>query len=240
MGSQHGPMDQGYGSGMEECCREKMVGSVSYTLLDDPFRGQIPRQCLNDCVYTVSGTSRPKFCFEPGDLPSECLSEAAGSTGPPVHAGVQVKSATTGGALSNVTVKLIVDNLDHFSTTDDQGIAIFTLSIASSQLVTVEVAEAGFIGESFEWYINVDGSSQFFAINISPELADHEYRLVLSWDTTQDLDTFVVQKNKTTGEVVCTVWWSSRSSCAGVNLDVDNTAGYGPETVTWSDAENDP
>ena len=46
--------------------------------------------------------------------------------------------------------------------------------------------------------------------------------------------------SRTTGEVVCTVWWSSRSSCAGVNLDVDNTAGYGPETVTWSDAENDP
>ena len=66
--SQHGPMDQGYGSGMEECCREKMVGSVSYTLLDDPFRGQIPHQCLNDCVYTVSGTSRPKFCFERGSV----------------------------------------------------------------------------------------------------------------------------------------------------------------------------
>ena len=63
-------------------------------------------------------------------------------------------------------------------------------------MVVVEVAETGFIGESFEWYINVDGSSQFFAINLSPELADHEYRLVLSWDTTQDLDTFVVQKNK--------------------------------------------
>ena len=131
----------------------------------------------------------------------------------PVNARVQVKSATTGGALSNVTVKLTVDNLVHDSTTDDLGFASFTLrwsqqheriqhllpilpSIASSQLVTVEVAEAGFIGESFEWYINVDGSSQFFAINISPELADHEYRLVLSWDTTQDLDTFVVQKNK--------------------------------------------
>jgi len=73
--SQHGPMDHGYGSGTaEECCTEKMVGSVSYTLLDGPFRGQIPHQCLNDCVYTVSGTSSPKFCFERGDLPTQCLS----------------------------------------------------------------------------------------------------------------------------------------------------------------------
>jgi len=35
--------------------------------------GSIPHQCLNDCVYTISGTSRPKFCFARGDLIAECL-----------------------------------------------------------------------------------------------------------------------------------------------------------------------
>jgi len=48
-----------------------MVGSVSYTLLQGDFHGSIPHQCLNDCVYTVAGTSRPKFCFEKDDLPTE-------------------------------------------------------------------------------------------------------------------------------------------------------------------------
>ena len=62
--STHGPMDMG--PPVEECCAEKMVGSVSYTLAEAPFRGAIPHQCLNDCVYTVSGTSSPKFCFETG------------------------------------------------------------------------------------------------------------------------------------------------------------------------------
>ena len=59
-----GPMDMG--PPVEECCAEKMVGSVSYTLAEAPFRGAIPHQCLNDCVYTVTGTSSPKFCFQRG------------------------------------------------------------------------------------------------------------------------------------------------------------------------------
>merc|ERR1719500_397466 len=72
---------------LEECCTEKMVGSVSYTLLDAAFHGELPHQCLNDCVYTVSGTSSPKFCFQRGDLPTECLSdvpaiELVGGSGP--------------------------------------------------------------------------------------------------------------------------------------------------------------
>jgi len=59
----------------EGCCPRKMVGSVSYTLLrPENFHQELPHQCLNDCVYTVSGTSNPKFCFGAGDLPTECLS----------------------------------------------------------------------------------------------------------------------------------------------------------------------
>ena len=49
-----------------ECCTEKSVGSVSYTLLPGNFDGELPSQCLNGCVYTVSGTSSPKFCFKKG------------------------------------------------------------------------------------------------------------------------------------------------------------------------------
>merc|ERR1712130_161976 len=67
----HGPMDMVMPK--EDCCIQKMVGSISYTLLEGPFQGQIPHQCLNDCVYTVSGTSSPKFCFGRGHLPTKCL-----------------------------------------------------------------------------------------------------------------------------------------------------------------------
>jgi len=59
----------------EECCKEKMVGGVSYTLLPERFDNPLPNQCLSACVYTEAGRSSPKFCFARGDLPTECLSK---------------------------------------------------------------------------------------------------------------------------------------------------------------------
>ena len=54
--------------GMEkqECCQEKNVGNVSYTLLADQYIGKLPDHCLNDCVYTIINSSSPKFCFARG------------------------------------------------------------------------------------------------------------------------------------------------------------------------------
>ena len=53
-------------SPMMECCTEKVVGDVSYTLFHDVFHGSIPYQCLGDCIYTRTNTSSPKFCFIEG------------------------------------------------------------------------------------------------------------------------------------------------------------------------------
>ena len=49
-----------------ECCPMKMVGSTSYTLLAQHFHGKLPDQCTNSCVYTITNTSAPKFCFKKG------------------------------------------------------------------------------------------------------------------------------------------------------------------------------
>ena len=58
---------------MEECCLEKRVGDTYYTLLvEESFSGGVPDRCLNDCLYTITGTSEPKFCFARGELPVEC------------------------------------------------------------------------------------------------------------------------------------------------------------------------
>ena len=52
---------------VEECCKEKRVGSIVYTLDEQPnSRGELPNGCLNNCVYTVVGASSPKFCFGKG------------------------------------------------------------------------------------------------------------------------------------------------------------------------------
>ena len=60
---------------VEKCCTKKMVGNISYTLSADVFQGELPSQCRNDCVYTVTGTARPKFCFQRGllDLQNQAL-----------------------------------------------------------------------------------------------------------------------------------------------------------------------
>ena len=59
------PMDD------SECCLEKKVGDTFYTRIS--FTGGLVQdQCLNDCLYTITGTSEPKFCFARGELPVEC------------------------------------------------------------------------------------------------------------------------------------------------------------------------
>jgi len=78
-------------SAQDDCCPRKRVGSVSYTLLPaGTSHREIPSQCLNHCVYTVSGTSSPKFCFATGDLPTQCLStQPAVPEEPEVRCGVR-------------------------------------------------------------------------------------------------------------------------------------------------------
>jgi len=85
-----------------ECCATKMVGGVSYTLQPGIFDGEIPPQCLNDCVYAVSGTFTPKFCFRRGDLSTECLSNPTGLQ--PIH-------AVDEGQSSNMSIQVSCDEL---------------------------------------------------------------------------------------------------------------------------------
>merc|ERR1712223_1601229 len=87
-----------------ECCQEKTVGGVSYSLLPEAFHGSLPHQCLTSCVYTKTGIlSSPKFCFARGDLATECRDPPPPTEGP-VAVHVIVKSATTGFAVANASV----------------------------------------------------------------------------------------------------------------------------------------
>lgn len=231
------------------CCTEKMVGSVSYTLLDAAFHGELPHQCLNDCVYTVSGTSSPKFCFQRGDLPTECLSDvpelttADPGSGSVSGAGsvdvwVHVADASSNVGVADASVEFTLGELDLVltSTTDDQGWAVFTLSSGTTGVATIVVSREGYVTATTERLI--DSETDVISVFSSPELAEGEHRLVLSWETSTDLDVYALQRNKTTGEIVCNTWYNNPGGCAGVNLDID-VYGYGPETITWTDADND-
>merc|ERR1711872_602407 len=217
------------------CCQEKTVGGVSYSLLPEAFHGSLPHQCLTSCVYTKAGVlSSPKFCFARGDLATECRD--------PVTVHIIVKSATTGHAVANASVNLFnfLSGLSDTSYTNGEGVASFSVSRAFvGRTASISVSREGYILETIERTISNEAGQIFRGIFIAPTLNEGELRLVLGWETTQDLDLRVEQINKTTGDLVCLTYWMDKTGCDGVTLDVDSY-NYGPETVTWGDAPNDP
>jgi len=217
-----------------ECCQEKTVGGVSYSLLPEAFHGSLPHQCLTSCVYTKTGMSSPKFCFARGDLATDCRD--------PVTVQVVVQSATTGHAVANASVNLFnfLSGLSDTSYTNGEGVASFSVSRAFVGVTaSITVSREGYILETIERTISNEARQIFQGIFIAPTLNEGELRLVLGWGTTQDLDLHVDQINNATGTVICVTNWMNKASCDGVTLDVDSYD-YGPETVTWGDAANDP
>merc|ERR1711872_259757 len=217
-----------------ECCQEKTVGGVSYSLLPEAFDGSLPHQCLTSCVYTKTGMSSPKFCFARGDLATECRD--------PVTVQVVVQSATTGHAVANASVNLFnfLSGLSDTSYTNGEGVASFSVGRDFVGVTaSISVSREGYILETIERTISNEAEQIFRGIFIAPTLNEGELRLVLGWGTTQDLDLHVDQINNATGTVICVTNWMNKASCDGVTLDVDSYD-YGPETVTWGDAANDP
>jgi len=168
----------------------------------------------------------------------------SGSGSESVNAMVLVKSATTGDLVADVSVQLVLGDETMTTTTDLEGRAIFTLSPLMADLAVdgaparIEVSGAGYSTVVVERNIFADEAYPVIQIFTSPELREGEHRVVLSWDTDTDLDIYVLQMDKTTEEIVCKTYWGNPSSCPGVNLDND-VFGYGPETITWTDAAND-
>merc|ERR1712032_1616440 len=212
-----------------ECCLEKKVGDTFYTRLDDDFSGLVPDQCLNDCLYTISGTSEPKFCFARGELPVECGDSGYGlefgsgygigygsgyGNGSEVSISVVVRSAASNEDVADAFVEFTLGDLVLTTTTDEFGLGIVTFSLDDIVMpedgldVMVEISKENLITYSYEDLISADYiySAQFdwqVAIALSPDLAENEMRIVLSWETSQDLDIYALQMEKETGAIVC-------------------------------------
>merc|ERR1719209_260400 len=164
--------------------------------------------------------------------------EGSGAGSGQVEVAVAVKSATTGGGVEGVPVTLTVDNLVLSEITNIEGVAVFTLSADYVGMwATIVMETEGYATVTIVREIVIE--SEIINIFASPDLAAGEHRIVLSWETERDLDIYALGRDRTTGEIVCKTWYADRGGCAGVNLDVDNQFGYGPETITWTDADND-
>lgn len=154
-----------------------------------------------------------------------------------------VRSALTGSAISDVTVRLrpgwdnkngtlaTVGDTDAVTVTDDNG--QYSLGVLEG-CYTAEFSKEGYI----TGYANVICTSMDNADQdgvITPVLSDDEYRIVLTWSSTpSDLDSHL-SGPLSTGERFH-VYYSDMSAFDNgetvATLDLDDTSSYGPETIT--------
>jgi hypothetical protein len=143
-----------------------------------------------------------------------------------------VGNALDGTAISNATVTYVGTNGTVMTWTDVTGYYNLQLLPGSHNAT---VSKAGFVTIS-KWVnvtnadITSGGDADFY---LPPSLAfSGSYRILLTWGATpSDLDSY------TFTAWGCEVYYGNRvctNSTTQVDLDRDDTSGWGPETTTWS------
>jgi hypothetical protein len=168
-----------------------------------------------------------------------------------------ISDAVSGNAVSDVTLSVrsglnvTSGTVVATSTTDNSG--NYSLSSMNAGWYTIQTSKSGYITSSFN--VKVCGNAISQNTNISTSLSTGSMRIVLSWNTDDDLDSHLTGPDNASGRFH--VYWYGENfyyakndySCSGcsdsqksdkVSLDVDNTCGdgscndSGPETITIS------
>ena len=178
-------------------------------------------------------------------LPSSILLDKSVMTDGAV--GGRITNATTGNAVDGATIKFRKDHgvTEGSYVTGWDGSVISTETDSNgkyscdglrSGYYTMEVSKDGFITS---YYDVIAAPSNNICMNqnftISPELPEGQYRIVLSWgENPRDLDSHITGM-RTDGSKFH-VYYSDKNAYDGevhvANLDVDDTSGFGPETIT--------
>lgn len=99
----------------------------------------------------------------------------------------------------------------------------------------VTIVANGYVVEKFEFEMKEDRNYSGEQFVISPELAAGSARIVLEWGAEpQDLDSYLIGESDNSGSVFVS-YFNKVNEAA--ELDVDDTNGYGPETITLYDLE---
>lgn len=103
---------------------------------------------------------------------------------------------------------------------------------------TIEVGRSDY-ATSYHTIVAKEGIS-YLQINTSPILGENEVRIVLTWNQyPYDLDSHLFTPyDKTSQDTTYHIWYGNRSDANANNLDVDQTEGYGPETMTINNLTN--
>lgn len=99
---------------------------------------------------------------------------------------------------------------------------------------TAEVGASGYITEYLDLEITRGQVRTGRNVVLSPEVADGEIRIVLTWGSSPaDLDAYAI--GTSSGGASFNIHFSNPDVSGVGNLDVDDTSGYGPETITIVD-----
>lgn len=112
--------------------------------------------------------------------------------------------------------------------TDDNG---YAFAMLAPGMYTVECRRSGYMTEYRNLFFSMDSSIENLIL-LTPSLSRGEMRIVLTWSATpSDEDSHLFTPD---GDHIC---YYDRE-LENVNLDVDDTDGYGPETVTIDNVKN--
>lgn len=115
------------------------------------------------------------------------------------------------------------------ATADGSGLAQMDLAPG---MYTAEVQKSGY--DTTYYNFAARAGMQTVQINASPQLAQGEVRIVLTWgERPWDLDSHLFTPyDSSFGDNTYHIWYGNRTDRIGNNLDVDDTDGFGPETTT--------
>lgn len=151
-----------------------------------------------------------------------------------IYQGVIV-DATTGQGLEGAEIKFIPADRNQETVqveSDREGAYEAELPEGGYE---VEVSREGFIQDSFELEMKAEEQKSGDAFPLSPELAQGEIRIVLTWGAyPTDLDSHLEGRSSDAQDVY--IYYRRNINKYGADtiaeLDVDDRSGYGPETTT--------
>ena len=118
-----------------------------------------------------------------------------------------------------------------------------SLNLKESGTYTVVIEKDGYIRETFEAYVMSNAATTSVKFSLSPTMSGDTIRFVLSWGSTPyDLDSYLIGKGGDGSSVYISYRSMRSTNSAGdllAELDVDDTDGYGPETITLYDSFGD-
>lgn len=163
-------------------------------------------------------------------------------------AGGTVSNALTGKGVSGAALKLRRDwnntsgaYAAGFETTTNAA-GRYTISDVPAGYYTVEASMDGYVTGYTNILVLSDNPKTDFDFTITPELAEDEVRIVLTWGASpSDLDSHLIGRTPR-GDAFNVYYRDKQYRFDGIemaNLDVDDTSSYGPETITITESIHD-